>query len=124
MRPIVAVLLVAVAADAIAMPYVQPRPPRPVPAEVFAQLVDAMRGESFPDGKLERLRAVSGGKRYLFDSGQAITVLDLFAFWNDRLEALRLLPLVDAASARAVRRYFESAPDAYRSEAQRILGDR
>lgn len=115
-------LLLIVAADATAMPYVQPRPPRPIPADVFAQLFDAMKGESFPDGKLEKLRAITGGKRYLFDSGQAITVLGLFSFWNDRLEALRLLPLVDAASARAVRRYFEPAPDAYRSEAQRILG--
>lgn len=122
MRPLFAALLLAVAADASAMPYVQPRPPRPIPADVFAQLVDAMTAESFPDGKLEKLRAVAGGKRYLFDGGQAISVLHLFSFWNDRLAALRLLPLVDAASARAVRRYFESAPDGYRSEAQRILG--
>ena len=123
MRVLAAVLVFSIATSALAVPYVlPPRPPRPIPADVFAQLVDAMKAESFPDGKLERLRTVAGGKRYLLDGAQAITVLDLFAFWNDRLAALRLLSFVDGASAHAVRRYFAAAPDTVRSEAERILG--
>lgn len=124
MRALAALLLVVAAADAVATPYVQPRPPRPIPADVFAQLVDAVKAEDFPDGKIERLRAVSGGKLYLFTSSQAITILELFTFWTDRVTALRLLPLVDGKHAAAVLRYFDAAPEVVRSEARAILGAR
>lgn len=121
MRLLATALLLSVAADTLAMPYVRPRPPRAIPAAVFAELVDTMKAEAFPDAKLERLRAVSGGKLYLFTSGQSITILEFLTFWNDRVTALRLLPPVDAQHAAAVLRYFDAAPATLRSEAGDIL---
>lgn len=97
------------------------RPPRPVDAATFDQLLEAVRAEPFTDGKLERVRAVAGGKRYVFTSGQVTALLDAFTYWTDRLEALRLLPVIDRDNAAAVARYFAPAPATTRSEAARIL---
>lgn len=122
MRTLVAaIMLTGVATTALAVPHVQPRPPRPIDAATFVQLVDAVKRESFVDGKLEHLRSVAGGKRYLFTGGQVIALLDAFTFWTDRIEALRLLPVLDRNNATIVARYFNSAPPITRTEARRIL---
>jgi hypothetical protein len=81
-----------------------------------------VRSEPFTDGKLERVRAVAGGRAYVFTGGQVVALLDAFVYWNDRLQALRLLPVVDAGNAEIVRRYFEPAPTTIYSEAERVLG--
>lgn len=99
-----------------------PAPPRPISAAAFQRLLAAVKAESFSDGKPQQVRAVAAGKRYLFAGGQVIAVLDAFGYWTDRLEALRLLPLVDRAGATAVKQSFDAAPATIRSEAGRILG--
>ncbi len=98
-----------------------PRPPRLIDAGTFDRLLADVRAEPFADGKLERVRAVAGGKVYLFTAGQVIALLDAFAFWDDRLQALRLLPLVDADNAATVYRYFTDAPETVRWDAARVL---
>ncbi len=97
------------------------RSPTPIDAETFQRLWTAVQAEPFADGKLEQLRAVAGGNRYTFAGPQAVALLRGFNFWSDRLQALRLLPVVNFDEAGAVVAYFDSAPALLRSEARRIL---
>ena len=93
--------------------------PRLIDQERFVQLLAAIDDEKFADGKLTQLRITQG--LYLFSGAQAVAVLGSFEFWNDRLEGLRLILPADSACVGAILRYFEAAPDSYRSEARRIL---
>lgn len=123
MRALVAVLFAVAVGNASAAPYVRPRPPRPITAAELARLVEAVKAESFTDGKLEQVRRAGGGRYFLFTGAQAISVLQLFEFWADRLSALRLLPITGGEDANAaVLRYFDAAPGVLRDEARRILG--
>jgi hypothetical protein len=120
--PTLLAFVFCVSTSAGARPWPRPRPPRLLDAASFDRLLNDVRAEPFPDGKLERIRAVAGGKMFVFTGGQVVALLDTFTFWRDRLDALRLLPLVDASNAEIVRRYFEAAPPLYSSEAARVLG--
>ncbi len=124
MRSLVAAatLVLVLSGSAGAVPFVRRRPPVPIDAATFAQLVEATKAEAFPDGKLAQIRNVAAGRRYLFTGPQIVTLLELFTFWYDRVEALRLTSPSDAQNAAAVLRYFEPAPGLARSEARRILG--
>jgi hypothetical protein len=115
-------LLLGAAPRLEAVPWSNMHRPRLIDPTTFDRLLREVRAEPFADGKLERVRVVAGGRVYLFTSGQAIALFDAFAFWDDRLQALRLLPLVDASNAAAVCRYFEPAPPTVRAEAARVLG--
>ena len=115
-------LVFCVSSPADARPWPRPRPPRLVDESTFDRLLDEVRSEPFTDGKLERVRAVAGGKVYVFTGAQVVALLDAFVYWNDRLQALRLLPLVDAGNAEIVRRQFEAAPTTISAEAERVLG--
>jgi hypothetical protein len=105
-----------------ARPWPRPRAPQLIDPATFERLIRDVRSEPFTDGKLGRLRNVAGGGVYVFAGGQVISLLDAFTFWDDRLQALRLLPLVDADNALIVCHYFEQAPELVRSAAARILG--
>jgi hypothetical protein len=105
-----------------ARPWPRPHPPRLLEPAAFDRLLSDVRSEPFTDGKLERVRAVAGGRVYVFTGGQVVALLESFTFWADRLQALRLLPNVDTDNAELVRRYFESAPTLIYTEAGRVLG--
>ena len=124
-RALVVVVALSVAATAAAKGNSSVSPPRPIHPAVFARLLEAVRAEPFTDAKLGRLREVEGGRAWLLDAAQASQLLDAFDFWSDRLEALRLMPLVDAAvAAAAVLRFFDPAPDSIRRDAERVLRQR
>jgi hypothetical protein len=116
----IATALIVCLASSFALGYPRARP-RPIDPTTFTHLIEAIKSEQFADAKLERLRGVAGGKIYLFSTGQMLTVLDLFEFWTERLDALRLLPPIDGKHAAATVRYFDQAPDTIRSEARRVL---
>lgn len=99
-----------------------PVPPRLISRSAFNRLLTAVKAEPFTDGKLQQVSAVAAGKRYVFTCGQVVTLLGAFDFWTDRLDALRLTPVVDHDNASVVLRYFDDAPATMRTEAQRILG--
>ena len=118
-------MLVLGATSAQAVPTLRrPQPPqRPITAADFGELLAAVNAEPFGNAKLECLRAVNGSRSYSFDGQQALALLGSFEFWVERVEALRLLPIIDRdrASVDAVRLFFEGAPALLRAEAQRVL---
>ncbi len=121
MRGVACLLACVIANASAAASYVRPRPPRAITADELGRLADAVQAEPFADGKLEQLRRVAGGRYLLFSGAQAIGILELFAFWSERLSALRLMPLTGADADQAVLRAFERAPGVIRDEARRIL---
>jgi len=118
-RTWVAVLAFALVGHAFAAGRTRHVEPTPIDAAAFEQLVGALKSESFAGGKLDYLRAIHG--LYLFNGAQATEVLGTFDFWNDRLDGLRLILPANSATVGAILRYFEAAPDLYKSEARRIL---
>jgi hypothetical protein len=118
---IAATLALSLAAEASAAPRPPLRPPQPIDAVTLDKLLSALAKEPLGDGKLGQLRAVTAGRRWLFDGRQAIAVLGRFGFWNERAEALRLVPLADAAAATEVLRWFDPAPEPVRAEVRQIL---
>jgi hypothetical protein len=121
---ILTLLLFGLLSPAAAAPATWPRLPHPpvaIDAATFQALLAAVNAESFADGKLERLRAVAGGRSYSFTGRQAVSLLRSFEFWIERVEALRLLPIADREGVDAVLRYFAGAPSTIATEAQRIL---
>jgi hypothetical protein len=120
-RMIAAALLLLFATHALATPARPFRPPRVIDPTALGHLVDAIKAETFTDGKIGRLREVAGGRAYLFTGSQTLTLLPLFTYWTDRVEALRLLSLADPQEAPRVLRYFDPAPELLRSEARTIL---
>ncbi len=119
MRPALIALLLW--ADVHALPASLPRPPRLIDEQTFARLCAAVAAEPSSDGKLELVRAVAAGWRYLFTARHATPLLDAFTFWSDRVAALRLLPLASREEAARLRSYFDAAPEPHRAEARHVL---
>lgn len=68
-----------------------PPPPGPVPVDPaeFAALLAAVKGESFPDDRLQRLRDVVQGRHFVVD--QVLQLLRTFDFPDRQVEAAVLL---------------------------------
>jgi hypothetical protein len=116
----IGVVVLAGSANASAPSWRRPPPLRPIDGAAFAELLQSLKAEPFPDGKLSSLRATTA-KRYTLTCAQLVTVLDTFQFWGDRVDAVRLVVLDDPAHVDLVLRYFDDAPYFARRDARSAL---